>query len=59
MVKGRLPGQMGAIFHFRPYGRFPGGGKGLNLFEHLCGKDVNIFEHHPDMSVKKGFPIPF
>ena len=24
MVEGGLPGQTGAIFHFRPKGRFPG-----------------------------------
>ena len=30
MVQERLPGQTGAIFHFRPYGRFPGGGRGLS-----------------------------
>ena len=29
MVEGGLPGQTGAIFHFRPKGRFPGGGRGL------------------------------
>ena len=31
----------------------------LNLFEHLCGKGVNIFEHHPDMSVKNVFQHHF
>jgi len=32
MVEGGLPGQTGAIFHFRPKGRFPGSGKGLTLY---------------------------
>ena len=29
MVEGGLPGQTGAIFHFRPYPPISGGGKGL------------------------------
>ena len=28
---GRLPGQTGAIFHFRPYGQFPGRGTGSTM----------------------------
>ena len=40
MVKGRLPGQTGAIFHFRPYGRFPGSGKGFyETFNGFCFLD--------------------
>ena len=32
MVEGGLPGQTGAIFHFRPYPPISGGGKGLTPF---------------------------
>ena len=31
MVEGGLPGQTGAIFHFRPYPRISGEGKGLGV----------------------------
>ena len=30
MVEGGLPGQTGAIFHFRPYPPISGAGKGLS-----------------------------
>ena len=33
MVKGGLPGQTGAIFHFRLYPRISGEGKGLRRIE--------------------------
>ena len=32
MVEGGIPGQTGAIFHFRPYLPISGGGKGLTEF---------------------------
>ena len=37
MVKGRLPGQTGAIFHFRLYPRISGAGKGLNFYYNFTG----------------------
>ena len=54
MVEGGLPGQTGAIFHFRPYPRISGEGKGLNIYKVQLKFDIIIQRRTAHMGVPTG-----